>query len=294
MREVVRKTRSGRLIWPAAALLTCFLFGLTGCFPPYIETRYATPTTVLVAPVATPAQITTPVLVPREVTPAQVPVPEPGSAAPQSPFLVDEPAVGIRVDVGPAGGALEVTTSPVIGTASETWRAVMEMARGRHEEAAAILERVVQHEQSTEAVFNLAVCHDILGNTEEAVAGYRGVVHDVDFGAYARARIDELSGEAGPEPDRETMERARHEFVNGMELYDAADHSGAIATFQRSYALVHHPRILFNLAVCYQRLGRNITAASFYHLAISGNGGEDDVREQARAGLRDLVRSSGQ
>ncbi len=170
--------------------------------------------------------------------------------------------------------------------------ALAAMARSEHEEALPTLEQLAEDEPRPVVLFNLAACHDRLGNRQQALTTYHLLEDDEHFGPYARARIAVLSGQPAAEPDQETTERARREYLRGMELFEAEQFAEAITAFQQAYDLVHHPRVLFNLAVCYQRIGRRLTAASYYHLVAHDTILDEEVREQGRAVMLQLVEAN--
>jgi hypothetical protein len=71
-------------------------------------------------------------------------------------------------------------------------------------------------------------------------------------------------GMAQAEPGAEAPsddERAHDLYREGDRLYAQGDYEGAIAAFQRSYALSRRPLLLFNLANAFERAGRREQAA---------------------------------
>ena len=195
-----------------------------------------------------------------------------------------------------AAAASEAPTPAVEDEESNTPPAVLGpddalalMARSDHEEALSILEQLAERETSPVVLFNLAVCHDRLGNRQQALTSYRMLEGDNDFGPYSRARSAQLAGQSTAEADQENTALARQEYLRGMELFENQRHAEAIAAFQQAYDLVHHPRVLFNLAVCYQQIGQRLIAASFYHLVVHDTMLDEEVREQGREVLLQLV-----
>jgi tetratricopeptide (TPR) repeat protein len=168
------------------------------------------------------------------------------------------------------------------------------MARGEHSRGVELLSPLAEGAPSSSILFNLAVCQDRQGNRDEATRIYRLLIQDAEYGVYARARLLVLSGELGNDPTSEASERAREEFLAGMEHFQADRIREAIDAFERAYELVHHSRILFNLGVCYQRLGQTLTAASYYHLVLYEEPAEESTREQARLHLDQVLGVDGQ
>jgi hypothetical protein len=75
-------------------------------------------------------------------------------------------------------------------------------------------------------------------------------------------------GEAGASPD--TREADRH-FRAGVALFKTAKYAGALAEFERAYAIAPHPLVLYNIAACHRELSHFVEAATYY-LRFLGDG----------------------
>jgi tetratricopeptide (TPR) repeat protein len=69
-----------------------------------------------------------------------------------------------------------------------------------------------------------------------------------------------LGALAGParaaDPSPADLARAKELYENGAILYEEGSYEAAILAFEQSYALSHAPALNYNLAKCYERLGR--------------------------------------
>jgi hypothetical protein len=74
--------------------------------------------------------------------------------------------------------------------------------------------------------------------------------------------------EAGSSPD--TREADRH-FRAGVALFKTAKYAGALAEFERAYAIAPHPLVLYNIAACHRELSHFVEAATYY-LRFLGDG----------------------
>src|SRR5262245_10606710 len=68
-----------------------------------------------------------------------------------------------------------------------------------------------------------------------------------------------LAGRAVAETEAERAE-AKSLLAQGLKLLDRSDFRGALERFERAYALVPSPKILFNLGEAYLGVGRNADA----------------------------------
>lgn len=84
------------------------------------------------------------------------------------------------------------------------------------------------------------------------------------------------SSAASPLPDPDT-EVAMREFEAGAELYRQRRYEGAIARFEAAWKLKPLPLFDYNIARCYDRLGRWGDAADAYerYLAVAAPGGSE-------------------
>jgi hypothetical protein len=61
-----------------------------------------------------------------------------------------------------------------------------------------------------------------------------------------------------------SMAKARDLFRDGVQLFASGDYAGALSKFQAAYAVVPHPAVLYNIATCEERLGRDQDALAAY------------------------------
>ncbi len=78
----------------------------------------------------------------------------------------------------------------------------------------------------------------------------------------------QVAGAESASPDAE----ARQHFLRGIQLYDAGDHSAALAEFVWANNLRPHFAILFNIAQCYTHLGRYADAIGQYETYLDRGG----------------------
>lgn len=91
-----------------------------------------------------------------------------------------------------------------------------------------------------------------------------------------------------------SVDQARANFQRGVELYNAADYSGALAAFQEAYRIRPHPTVRVNIANCYDHLGRPVEAIFHFehYLSESGRNAQPQQRrdvEQALTALRQRI-----
>lgn len=79
------------------------------------------------------------------------------------------------------------------------------------------------------------------------------------------------TGESLPAVASGSRYEARQRFDRGLALYNAGDFMGALAEFQRAYAIVPHPLVLYNIALVQARLGYVVESLeALEHLERSG------------------------
>jgi tetratricopeptide (TPR) repeat protein len=71
-----------------------------------------------------------------------------------------------------------------------------------------------------------------------------------------------------PLPVDPLLEEARDEFTVGLQAFDAGDYSTAIEKFRTAYEASPRPAILFNIAVCQERLGQLAGALASYRIYL--------------------------
>ncbi len=74
----------------------------------------------------------------------------------------------------------------------------------------------------------------------------------------------------------------------GSELYAAGDYAGALSAFQRAYALVPEPNLLFNIAGCHERLGQRTQAIEYYRWFLGTATANPEGRRRAIGALSQL------
>ncbi len=65
---------------------------------------------------------------------------------------------------------------------------------------------------------------------------------------------------------------ARERFDRALKLFNSGDDGGALAEFERAYAIVPHPLVLFNIAGVYAAMGRAVEATEAYDKLLSDPG----------------------
>jgi tetratricopeptide (TPR) repeat protein len=93
--------------------------------------------------------------------------------------------------------------------------------------------------------------------------------------------------EAGGGPARAAT-ASKNTFGNGLELAKAGDYDGALAAFKQAYTAKPGPRVLFNIALCEEKLGRYLDALTHYRAVLGDAGTQADEHASARKHL-DLV-----
>lgn len=74
----------------------------------------------------------------------------------------------------------------------------------------------------------------------------------------------------------------------GAELYTASNYAGALAAFERAYALIGEPNLLFNIAGCYEQLGQRERAIEYYHRFLGAPEAGPEGRKRAIEALEAL------
>lgn len=193
----------------------------------------------------------------------------------------------------PAAATVAATLSPEAQQA--LYDAVVAMAHGQYQQALVALQALEAAGQMPIITFNIAVCLDQLGQSDEAIAAYRQVATDPTFGPRAEARIGLLGGgaEAPGEPSADATSTARAEFERGLALAAEGSYEEAISAFNRSYAAVPHPRTILNIAISYHRLGQIDAAISHYQLVVDDQALEAGLRQSAMQAIEELTRARG-
>ncbi len=76
----------------------------------------------------------------------------------------------------------------------------------------------------------------------------------------------------------------------GSELYAAGNYAAALDAFQRAYALIPEPNLLFNIAGCHERLGQRTQAIEYYRWFLGTASANPEGRRRAIAALSRLER----
>jgi tetratricopeptide (TPR) repeat protein len=75
---------------------------------------------------------------------------------------------------------------------------------------------------------------------------------------------------------------------SGSELYAAGNYAAALDAFQRAYALIAEPNLLFNIAGCHERLGQRSQAIEYYRWFLGTASANPEGRRRAIAALSRL------
>ncbi|MEZ4219515.1 MAG: PEGA domain-containing protein [Polyangiaceae bacterium] len=70
----------------------------------------------------------------------------------------------------------------------------------------------------------------------------------------------------------EQKREARERFDRALELFNAGDDGGALAEFERAYALIPHPLVLYNIAGVHATMGRAVEATDAYDKLLANPG----------------------
>lgn len=93
---------------------------------------------------------------------------------------------------------------------------------------------------------------------------------------------------AGAQTKTSDAQRAVQLNEAGAELYAAGNYAGALAAFERAYALIVEPNLLFNIAGCYEQLGQPARAIEYYHRFLGAPEAAPEGRERAIEALQAL------
>lgn len=96
---------------------------------------------------------------------------------------------------------------------------------------------------------------------------------------------------ADPSVSEAELATARALFEEGLAREDAKDWNGALERFKRVAEIRVTAQVLYNMALCYERLGKIATADAFYGRVIEKSGAPDLVKlaTQRRADLKNKV-----
>ena len=83
---------------------------------------------------------------------------------------------------------------------------------------------------------------------------------------------------------------AKKYFTLGEELYNRADYEGALKQFQQAYGYSKKPALLYNMARCYESLGREDEAIKNFEAYVASKPGEE-VERQVRSRVENLRRT---
>ena len=89
--------------------------------------------------------------------------------------------------------------------------------------------------------------------------------------------------------DRHTIEEARRHLRESASLYDDGRYDEAAREIEAAYALHAHPDLQYNLAQCYERLGKPDLAAAAYRRYLAGKPTAED-RPAVEARIANLER----
>lgn len=87
--------------------------------------------------------------------------------------------------------------------------------------------------------------------------------------------------------DRKKREAAKRYVDAGLAAQDQGDHGTAIALYEKAYALLPHPTLLFNIGQAHRLAGRPDDAVPFYqrYLVLEPNGSESAAARAALAAI---------
>jgi hypothetical protein len=96
---------------------------------------------------------------------------------------------------------------------------------------------------------------------------------------------------AEPTVSEAELATARALFEEGLAREDAKDYTGALERFKRVAEIRVTAQVLYNMALCYERLGKTATADTFYGRVIEKGGAPDLVKlaTHRRAELKNKV-----
>ena len=77
---------------------------------------------------------------------------------------------------------------------------------------------------------------------------------------------------ADPAPDNATRAEARERFSRGLHLFENGDNGGALAEFNRAYALIPNRLVLFNVGLVYAAMDRPVEAVETLEKVLQDTG----------------------
>ncbi len=77
---------------------------------------------------------------------------------------------------------------------------------------------------------------------------------------------------AAQTPSESQRKEARERFDRALKLFNAGDDGGALAEFERAYAIVPHPLVLFNIAGVHAAMGRAVKSTDAYDKLLANPG----------------------
>ena len=93
--------------------------------------------------------------------------------------------------------------------------------------------------------------------------------------------------EAGAdEPSERDLVEAKKLYAEGLRFYEQGDYTEALARWQQAYAIVRMPQLAFNIAKCFEALGRDQDACATYRELYDDR--DAQLEEVAREGLARL------
>ncbi len=104
----------------------------------------------------------------------------------------------------------------------------------------------------------------------------------LDGGGSVAASADktgEADAEAQAELTDEQRDAAKTHFENGSRHFADKEYKEAIANFQKAYAIVHSPEILYNIGRCHEMLGQEQEAIYNYEMYLRLYPNADDVTD---------------
>src|SRR5262249_23267559 len=99
----------------------------------------------------------------------------------------------------------------------------------------------------------------------------------------------EPSAEDEPPPEDPNIERAKEAYRLGTQLYNEAKFEEALAAFQEAATLFASPDFQFNIAKCYERLGKYEEAIRSYETYLR-TAEDDSDHAVVKASIDDLKR----
>src|SRR5688572_18048653 len=90
---------------------------------------------------------------------------------------------------------------------------------------------------------------------------------------------------------QDAVERARPHFDAGQQYYADGEFASALREFRRAHELTQHPELLYNIALCYERLGELDRAVETLerYLASEGQVAERAAAQEELARIRGVI-----